>query len=171
MAIIFASRWTWSNDSPDYPNIHHSIKNVRIWSYSGTHFPAFGLDTERYSVSLRIQSECGKMWTRINPNTDTFHAVSSNENEVIRAILNLFTIFLRKDFVRTKSTKTKTSKNTKHKYANKNRKCLKTSKRKKVTHSLMCVFALATKKKQKSLYNGKVLKIPMSLQLGSCKYR
>ena len=30
-----------------------------------------------YSVSLRIQSECGKMWTRINPNTDTFYAVSS----------------------------------------------------------------------------------------------
>ena len=27
------------------------------------------------SVSLRIQSECGKMGTRITPNTDTFHAV------------------------------------------------------------------------------------------------
>ena len=26
-------------------------------------------------VSLRIQSECWKMWTRITPNTDTFHAV------------------------------------------------------------------------------------------------
>ena len=77
--------------------------------------------------------------------------MSSNGNEVIRAILNLFTIFLRKDFVRTKRTKTKTSKNTKHKYANKNRKCLKTSKRKKVTHSLMWVFALATKKIEKSL--------------------
>ena len=51
MAIIFASCWTWSNDSPDYPNIHHSIKNVRIWSYSGTHFPAFGLDTEILSIS------------------------------------------------------------------------------------------------------------------------
>ena len=30
---------------------------------------------ERYSVSLRIQSESGKMQTRITPNTDTFHAV------------------------------------------------------------------------------------------------
>ena len=26
-------------------------------------------------ISLRIQSECGKMWTRITPNTDTFYAV------------------------------------------------------------------------------------------------
>ena len=26
-------------------------------------------------ISLRVQSECGKMWTRITPNTDTFYAV------------------------------------------------------------------------------------------------
>ena len=31
-------------------------------------FSAFGLNTERYSVSLRIQCECGKMRTRIAPN-------------------------------------------------------------------------------------------------------
>ena len=30
----------------------------------------------RYRVSLRIQSECGKMHTRINTNTDTFQVVS-----------------------------------------------------------------------------------------------
>ena len=29
----------------------------------------------RYFVSLRIQSECGKIRTRITPNTDTFYAV------------------------------------------------------------------------------------------------
>ena len=46
-----------------------------FWSYSGPHFPAFGLNTERYSVSVRIQSKCGKMWTRIIPNTKTFCAV------------------------------------------------------------------------------------------------
>ena len=50
------------------------VKGVRIWSYSGPNFPAFGLNTERY-VSLCIQSECWKMRTRIIPNTDTFHAV------------------------------------------------------------------------------------------------
>ena len=30
---------------------------VRIQRYSGLHFPAFGLNTERYGVSLRVQSE------------------------------------------------------------------------------------------------------------------
>ena len=37
--------------------------------------PAFGLNKERYSVSLNIQSECGKIRTRKAPNTDIFHAV------------------------------------------------------------------------------------------------
>ena len=32
--------------------------------FSGPYFPAFGLNTDRYSVSLCIQSECGKMRTR-----------------------------------------------------------------------------------------------------------
>ena len=53
----------------------HCVKSVRIRSYSGPHFLAFGLNTERYEASLRIQSECRKMRTRITPNTDTFHAV------------------------------------------------------------------------------------------------
>ena len=56
--------------------ISHCVKSVRIRSYSGPYFPAFGLNTERYGVSLRIQSECGKMRTTITLNTDTFHAVS-----------------------------------------------------------------------------------------------
>ena len=50
-------------------------KEYPYWSYSGSYFPSFGLNTERHKVSLRIQSECGKTWTRITPNTDTFHAV------------------------------------------------------------------------------------------------
>ena len=32
--------------------------------FSGPYFPVFGLNTERYFVSLRIQSECGKIRTR-----------------------------------------------------------------------------------------------------------
>ena len=51
------------------------MKSVRIRSYSGPYFSAFGLNTERYGVSLRIQFECGKMRTRITPNTDTFYGV------------------------------------------------------------------------------------------------
>ena len=38
-------------------------------------FPTFGLNTERYGVSLRIPSKCGKIRARITPNTDTFYAV------------------------------------------------------------------------------------------------
>ena len=38
----------------------HCVKSVRIRSYSGLHFLAFGMNTERYGVSLRIQSrKCG----------------------------------------------------------------------------------------------------------------
>ena len=55
--------------------VYHCVKRVRIRSYSGPYFPAFGLNTERYSGSLRIQSECGKIRTRIIPNTDTFYVV------------------------------------------------------------------------------------------------
>ena len=51
------------------------MKSVHIWGYSGPYFPAFGQNTERYSVSLRIKSECGKMQIRVSPNTDTFYAV------------------------------------------------------------------------------------------------
>ena len=46
-----------------------------IRSYPRPHFPAFGLNTERYGVSLRIQSECRKIRTSITPNTDTFYTV------------------------------------------------------------------------------------------------
>ena len=34
--------------------------------FSGPFFPAFGLNTERYGVSLRIESECRKIRTRKN---------------------------------------------------------------------------------------------------------
>ena len=54
----------------------HRVKSIRIRSYSDPHFPALGLNTERHSVSLRIQSECGKMRTRVTPNTENFQAVS-----------------------------------------------------------------------------------------------
>ena len=36
------------------PLSRHCVKSVRIWSYSGPYFPAFGLTTERYGGSLRI---------------------------------------------------------------------------------------------------------------------
>ena len=50
-------------------------ENVPIRSYSCLYIPAFRLNTKRYGVSLRIQSECGEIRTRITPNADTFYAV------------------------------------------------------------------------------------------------
>ena len=42
----------------------HCAKSVRIRSFSGPYFPAFGLNTGSYFVSLSIQSECEKIRTR-----------------------------------------------------------------------------------------------------------
>ena len=58
---------------------YHCVKSVLIRSLPGPYFPEFGLNTERYSVSLRIQSECGKIGTRKTQNTDTSHAVYASE--------------------------------------------------------------------------------------------
>ena len=51
----------------------HGVKSVRISSYSGPHFPAFGL-----TVSLCIQFKCAEMRARITPNSHTFYAVLLN---------------------------------------------------------------------------------------------
>ena len=51
----------------------HCMKSVHIRSFSSPYFTAFGLITERYGASLRIQSECRKIRTRKTPNTDNFH--------------------------------------------------------------------------------------------------
>ena len=75
----------------------HCVKSVRIWSFSGPYFPAYGRNTERYSVALRIQAECGKIWTRKHPNTYTFYAVLIKKYEVsllVSCILSWLTISL-----------------------------------------------------------------------------
>ena len=76
--IFFQNLENFPNSQVDFQTfctLEHCVKSVRIRSFSGPYFPAFGLSTERYSVSLHIQSECGKMPTRKTPKTDTFHAV------------------------------------------------------------------------------------------------
>ena len=73
--------WNWTSslifltDFDHTISLIHCVKSVHNRSYSGPHFPALGLNTERYSLSLHIQSECGKMRTRITLNMDTFYAV------------------------------------------------------------------------------------------------
>ena len=78
---------------------YHCVKSVRIRSYSDPCFPAFGLITERYSVSLRIQSECGKIQTRITPNADTFYAAYMLQYTVVSLFsdVSLFSSLLTKE--------------------------------------------------------------------------
>ena len=56
----------------------HCVKNVRIWSYSSPYFHVFGLNSEIYEVSLRIQTKCVKIRSRITPTTDTFGTVQES---------------------------------------------------------------------------------------------
>ena len=48
-----------------YCTLLHCVESVHIQRFSGPYFPALGLNTERYGVSLRIQPECEKIQTII----------------------------------------------------------------------------------------------------------
>ena len=63
-------------------SIIHSVKSVSIRSYSGLHFPAFALNTE-------IQSECGKIRTRLTLNTISFYAVITSHGNWITSFSNI----------------------------------------------------------------------------------
>ena len=66
------------------------VKSVRIRSYSDPYFPVFELNTERYSVC-----QCGKIRTRLAPNTDTFYAVTMGhiyQTVCKMLILNVFKV-------------------------------------------------------------------------------
>ena len=80
----------------------HCAKGVRIGSSSGPYFPAFGLNTERYSVSLRIQSECGEIRTKITPNMDTLQAVLLTDFTWIN-LRNCSMVYSETEFVLTKA--------------------------------------------------------------------
>ena len=58
------------------------MKSVSIWSFPGPHFPAFRLNTERYSGSFCFQSKWGKIQARKTPNMDTFHAVRTQKKKI-----------------------------------------------------------------------------------------
>ena len=58
----------------DLTQILHCVKGVHTQSFFGPYFPVFGLNTERYSVSLRILSECRKMRNRTTPNRKIFRS-------------------------------------------------------------------------------------------------
>ena len=58
----------------------NSVFKKRDGVFSGPYFPAFGLNTKRYEVSLRIQSRCGKIRTRKN---SVFEHFSRSVNFII----------------------------------------------------------------------------------------
>ena len=64
------------------------MKSVRIRSFSGLYFFSFGLNTERYLISFRIQSKCGKIGTRKTPNTGTFAFLRNAKNGFIIGYTN-----------------------------------------------------------------------------------
>ena len=51
------------------------MKSAQIRSFFWLVFSRIGVNTERYGVSLRIQSKCGEIKTRVTPNTNTFTLV------------------------------------------------------------------------------------------------
>ena len=55
------------NNATYHPMNPHCVKSLRIRSYSGPHFPELRLNMERYGVSVRIYSKCGKMREKFGP--------------------------------------------------------------------------------------------------------
>ena len=56
-------------------NNRYCVKTVQIRSFFWSVFSRIGTEYGRYSISLRIQSECGKYGPEKTPHLDTFHAV------------------------------------------------------------------------------------------------
>ena len=50
------------SEQPHYDCLYSEL----FWSEFFPHFLAFGLNTDRYFVSLRMHSKCGKMWDIFN---------------------------------------------------------------------------------------------------------
>ena len=63
---------------------YHCVKNVQMRTFSGPYFPVFGLNTEIYSVNLRIQSKYRKIRTRKTPHLDDFYALHVKQKSMER---------------------------------------------------------------------------------------
>ena len=71
-------------------------EKCRFRSFSGPYFPAFGLNTEKHSLSRRVQYEYGNIRTRKAPNTDTFYAVV--QFQFLKNKANTILMYLRNTF-------------------------------------------------------------------------
>ena len=83
--------------SPLYVHIR-TVWNVSKYGvFSGRYFPAFGLNVERYEVSLRIKSECGKIQARKN---SVFGHISRSDAFSLHPLppsTSLWTLLFKKD--------------------------------------------------------------------------
>ena len=66
--------------------MYKSTSLLKKCPYSEFLRPAFSRIRAEYRIFLRIQSECGKMWTRKTPNLETFHAGYTKTNERKQAV-------------------------------------------------------------------------------------
>ena len=57
------------------------------------YFPTFGLNTERQGVPVRIQSECGKIWTRTTAKYEHFLRSMEDEGEYKKFLIMTSEIF------------------------------------------------------------------------------
>ena len=62
---LHKSAYTKSFSQKKKRSSNHCVKRVRIRSYSGPHFPAFELNTERYGVFSPNAGKCRPEWLRI----------------------------------------------------------------------------------------------------------
>ena len=75
----------------------HCVKSVCIRSFSCPYFPAFGLSTERYRVSLRIQSEyleIRTVFSRIRTKISKYGHISRSDGYTFSYWLLFFTSWL-----------------------------------------------------------------------------
>ena len=86
------------------------VKSAQIRSFSGPHFPAFGMNTEIYRVNLRILSECGKrrteklrtrtLFKQWNTSNFPISVISSYQGKFEIRYLNIWGIFYGHSFVK-----------------------------------------------------------------------
>ena len=74
-----------SYSGPYFPTLGLNTERPWLWwlkgrVFSGPYFSVFRLNMEVYGVTVHIQSECRKIWTRKTPSLDIFHAVDSEIN-------------------------------------------------------------------------------------------
>ena len=77
--VKFVEKWKLTP-----PHKHLCTSLHKQCPYSELFWFAFSLIRTEYGVSLRIQSECGKMRTNTNPKKDTFHALQESNDTFLR---------------------------------------------------------------------------------------